>query len=81
MRDLRIRALKSKRIGQMNGHAAKIEVMLNIPVGLGDHSNLIDTVGKELQVMSDVNGQLNTLVRYYEHPKEQQQPQETKKAK
>jgi len=31
--------------------------------------------------MSDVNGQLNTLVRYYEPPKEQQQPQETKKDK
>jgi len=80
VRDLIISALKSKLMGQMNGHAANIEVMLNNPVGLGDHANLIDTVGKELQAMSDVNGQLNTLVRYYEPPKEQQ-PQETKKDK
>ncbi len=81
MRELIINALKSKLVGQMNGHAANIEVMLNNPVGLGDHANLIDTVAKELQAMSDVNGQLNTLVRYYEPPKEQQQPQETKKDK
>ncbi len=81
MRELIINALKSKLVGQMNGHAANIEVMLTNPVGLGDHANLIDTIGKELQAMSDINGQLNTLVRYYEPPKEQQQPQETKKDK
>ena len=81
MKELIINALKSKLVGQMNGHAANIEVMLNNPVGLGDHANLIDTVAKELQAMSDVNGQLNTLVRYYEPAKEQQQPQETKKDK
>ncbi len=64
----------------MNGHAANIEVMLSNPVGLGDHANLVDTVAKELQAMSDINGQLNTLVRYFE-PAKEQQLQETKKDK
>jgi|TARA_R110001592_G_C13016575_1_gene737177 hypothetical protein len=63
----------------MNGHAANIEVMISNPVGLGDHANLVDTVAKELQAMSDVNGQLNTLVKYFEPAKEQLQ--ETKKDK
>ena len=79
MRELVINALKSKLIGQMNGHAANIEVMISNPVGLGDHANLVDTVAKELQAMSDVNGQLNTLVKYFEPAKEQLQ--ETKKDK
>tara|TARA_S200002703_G_scaffold132861_1_gene120844 strand:+ start:574 stop:768 length:195 start_codon:yes stop_codon:yes gene_type:complete len=64
----------------MNGHAANIEVMLSNPVGLGDHANLVDTVAKELQAMSDINGQLNTLVRYFE-PAKEQQLQENKKDK
>ncbi len=80
MRELVVNALKSKLIGQMNGHAANIEVMLSNPVGLGDHANLVDTVAKELQAMSDINGQLNTLVRYFE-PAKEQQLQETKKDK
>lgn len=79
MRELIINALKSKLVGQMNSHAANIEVMITNPVGLGDHANMVDTVAKELQAMSDVNGQLNTLVRYFEPAKEQ--PQETKKDK
>jgi hypothetical protein len=79
VRELVINALKSKLIGQMNGHAANIEVMISNPVGLGDHANLVDTVAKELQAMSDVNGQLNTLVKYFEPAKEQLQ--ETKKDK
>jgi len=80
VRELVVNALKSKLIGQMNGHAANIEVMLSNPVGLGDHDNLVDTVAKELQAMSDINGQLNTLVRYFE-PAKEQQLQETKKDK
>lgn len=79
MRELIVNALKSKLIGQMNSHAANIEVMITNPVGLGDHPSLVDTVSKELAAMSDINGQLNTLVRYFEPAKEQ--PQEIKKDK
>jgi hypothetical protein len=79
VRELIVNALKSKLIGQMNSHAANIEVMITNPVGLGDHPSLVDTVSKELAAMSDINGQLNTLVRYFEPAKEQ--PQEIKKDK
>tara|TARA_R100000544_G_scaffold15780_1_gene7396 strand:- start:322 stop:513 length:192 start_codon:yes stop_codon:yes gene_type:complete len=57
----------------MNSHAANIEVMITNPVGLGDHPSLVDTVSKELAAMSDINGQLNTLVKYFEPAKEQLQ--------
>ncbi len=73
MRELIVNALKSKLIGQMNSHAANIEVMITNPVGLGDHPSLVDTVSKELAAMSDINGQLNTLVKYFEPAKEQLQ--------
>jgi hypothetical protein len=79
VRELIVNALKSKLIGQMNSHAANIEVMITNPVGLGDHPSLVDTVSKELAAMSDINGQLNTLVKYFEPAKEQ--PQEIKKDK
>jgi len=73
VRELIVNALKSKLIGQMNSHAANIEVMITNPVGLGDHPSLVDTVSKELAAMSDINGQLNTLVKYFEPSKEQLQ--------
>ena len=41
MRDLIINALKTKLVGQMNGHIANIEVMVTNPVGVGDHPTII----------------------------------------
>ena len=66
MRDLIINALKTKLVGQMNGHIANIEVMMTNPVGVGDHPTIIDTIDKELGALEHANGKLNVLVKYLE---------------
>jgi len=66
MRDLIINALKTKLVGQMNGHIANIEVMVTNPVGVGDHPTIIDTIDKELGALEHANGKLNVLVKYLE---------------
>ena len=66
MRDMIINALKTKLVGQMNGHIANIEVMVTNPVGVGDHPTIIDTIDKELGALEHANGKLNVLVKYLE---------------
>ena len=66
MRDMLINALKTKLVGQMNGHIANIEVMLTNPVGVGDHPTIVDTIEKELGALEHANGKLNVLVKYLE---------------
>ena len=78
MRDMIIGALKTKMLGQMNSHIANIEVMMTNPVGVEDHTTIVDTIVKELSALDSANGKLNVLVKYLERPK---QEEETKKQK
>jgi len=78
MRDMILQAIKTKLLGEMNGHIANIEVMMTNPVGVGDHPTIVDTIIKELTALDSANGKLNVLVKYLERPK---QEEETKKQK
>tara|TARA_R110002020_G_scaffold128050_1_gene287090 strand:+ start:76 stop:318 length:243 start_codon:yes stop_codon:yes gene_type:complete len=71
MKEMIIKALKTKLLGQMNGHIANIEVMLNNPVGVGDHPTIVETIDKELGALEHANGKLNVLVKYLERPKQE----------
>ena len=78
MRDMILQAIKTKLLGEMNGHIANIEVMMTNPVGVGDHPTIVDTIIKELSALDSANGKLNVLVKYLERPKKEE---ETKKQK
>ena len=78
MRDMILQAIKTKLLGEMNGHIANIEVMMTNPVGVGDHPTIVDTIVKELSALDSANGKLSVLVKYLERPK---QEEETKKQK
>jgi hypothetical protein len=77
MRDMILQAIKTKLLGEMNGHIANIEVMMTNPVGVGDHPTIVDTIVKELSALDSANGKLNVLVKYLERPK-QEEPKEIK---
>ena len=78
MRDMIIGALKTKLLGEMNGHIANIEVMMTNPVGVGDHPTIVDTIVKELSALDSANGKLNVLVKYLERPKQEEEPKKQK---
>tara|TARA_R110000787_G_scaffold34550_1_gene89364 strand:+ start:280 stop:528 length:249 start_codon:yes stop_codon:yes gene_type:complete len=78
MRDLILNALKTKLVGQMNGHIANIEVMVTNPVGVGDHPTIVDTIEKELGALEHANGKLNVLVKYLERRTDDAAKEETK---
>ena len=72
MKEMIVNALKTRLLGQMNGHIANIEVMLNNPVGVGDHPTIVGTIDKELGALEHANGKLNVLVKYIERPQQEQ---------
>ena len=78
MRDMILQALKTKLLGQMNGHIANIEVMMTNPVGVGDHPTIVDTIDKELMALEHANGKLNVLVKYFERRQEDATQKEKK---
>ena len=78
MRDMIIGALKTKLLGEMNGHIANIEVMVTNPVGVGDQPTIVDTIDKELAALEHANGKLNVLVKYIERRQEDATPEEKK---
>ena len=78
MRDMILQAIKTKLLGQMNGHIANVEAMITNPVGVGDHPTIVETIEKELGALDSVNGKLNVLVKYIERPATKEEPKEIK---
>ena len=74
-----IQALKSKLLGDVNGHIANIEIMITNPVGVGDHPTIIDTIDKELSALENANGKLSVLIKYFEKKQVQEEPQKVTK--
>jgi len=81
MRDMILQAIKTKLLGEMNGHIANIEVMMTNPVGVGDHPTIIDTIDKELSALEHANGKLNVLVKYFERRKDDSIEEQKKESK
>jgi len=81
MRDMILQALKTKLLGEMNGHLANVEVMITNPVGVGDHPTIIDTIDKELSALEHANGKLNVLVKYFERRKDDAIEEQKKESK
>ena len=79
MKDMIIGALKTKLLGEMNGHIANIEVMLTNPVGVGDHTTIVESIDKELAALESDSGRLNVLLKFIERPKAEEEPKKEKK--
>jgi len=51
--------------GGVAKHKANIEVFLNQSVGIGEHSDIIDTIEKELDSLSAYEDKLVVLDKYF----------------
>ena len=56
MRDIMLNALKSYYVGNINRHIANVEVYLRMTVGIGEHSDIQETIDKEIEkITADIN--------------------------
>ena len=61
MRDTILQALKKHAEGEMALHKANVEVYLNSVTGIGEHSDVLEAVQKELDLMATANDRLEML--------------------
>ena len=65
MRIQMINALKNHAVAHIEKHRMNVEVYLNNPVGVGEHSDIMDTIEKELNLIAEYHDQIEVINTYF----------------
>ena len=65
-----ISAIKSYYVGYINKHIANIEVYLRTSVGIGEHSDIIESIDKEMDKVAMYDDKLAMVIKYFERKNE-----------
>ena len=66
MREMLLAALKSYYVGHINKHIANIEIYLRTSVGIGEHSDIHESIDKELEKVAVYDDRLAMIAKYFE---------------
>ncbi len=58
-------ALKKHAEGHITKHKANVIILLNKSAGIAEHPDVIETIEKELEVISKYDDQLEMLKKYF----------------
>ena len=64
MRKTIINALKANAMGEIKKHLANIEIYLENPAGIGEHSDVMEAIQVELDQVAKYHDQLEVLSKY-----------------
>ena len=64
MREQLIRALLAHAQGDIQKHVANVEVYLTNPAGIGEHSDITEAIGLELDKIARYHDQMEVLSKY-----------------
>ena len=81
MRDMMLNALKSFYVGNINRHIANVEVYLRMTVGIGEHSDIQETIDKEIEKIAQFDDRLAMVMKYFERKQEDEKKDEKPKSK
>ena len=65
MRDQLIKGLLAHAQGDIAKHKANIEVYLANPVGIGEHSNIVEAIEGELDMIAKYQDQIDIINKYF----------------
>ncbi len=65
MRPQLIKALLAHANGEIAKHKANVEIYLEHPVGIGEHSDITDAIGLELDKIARYHDQVEVLNKYF----------------
>lgn len=71
MREQLIRALIAHAQGDIQKHKANVEVYLTHPVGIGEHSNIVEAIEGELDMIAKYQDQIDVINKYFNKKSEQ----------
>ena len=65
MRDQIIKALLAHAQGDIAKHKANVEVYLTNPVGIGEHSNVMEAIEEELNMIAKYEDHVEVIKKYF----------------
>ena len=65
MREQLTKALLAHAQGDIAKHKANIEVYLANPVGIGEHSNIVEAIEQELDMIAKYQDQIDIINKYF----------------
>ena len=65
MRDQLLKALLAHAQGDIQKHVANVEVYLQNPAGIGEHSNIVDAMEEELNMIAKYQDQIDVINKYF----------------
>ncbi|AJK27549.1 hypothetical protein PTIM40_122 [Cyanophage P-TIM40] len=65
IRERMVDALIQHAKGQIIKHKMNVEIYLNQPVGIGQHSDIMDAIEKELQAIGKYHEQIEVISNYF----------------
>ena len=65
MREQLIKALLAHAQGDIAKHKANIEVYLANPEGIGEHSNIVEAIEGELDMIAKYQDQIDIINKYF----------------
>ena len=73
-------ALKSYYVGHINKHIANVEIYLSRSTGIGEHSDIIEAMDKEISEIGKYDDRLSMIIKYLERrqTKEAEEKKESK---
>jgi|TARA_R100001460_G_scaffold45895_1_gene83255 predicted DNA-binding ArsR family transcriptional regulator len=68
MKEVLVNAVRSHLTGNINKHLANIQVYMNNTIGIGEHSDIVETIELELEQVANYHDKLEMLVKYFTQP-------------
>ena len=65
LKEVMISAARKHAEAEIDLHKANIEVYMNNVVGIGEHSDIIETIQKELDAMASAQDRMDMLEKYF----------------
>ncbi len=65
MRKELIKALLAHAQGDIAKHKANVEIYLTNPVGIGEHSNVMEAIEEEINMIAKYQDQIDVINKYF----------------
>ena len=65
MRDQLLKALLAHAQGDIQKHVANVEVYLQNPAGIGEHSDVVGAIEEELNMIAKYHDQIEVINKYF----------------
>ena len=80
MREVLLSALKSYYVGHIDKHIANVEIYLSRSTGIGEHSDIVASMDKEIAEIGKYDDRLSMIIKYLER-RQSNETEEKKESK